>query len=434
MMPQVVETSLLRSGPLKEEIAAARIGGLRVFVLPKKGFRRKYAEIFVHYGSNDNAFVPPGGQKVEVPPGIAHFLEHKMFEKEWGAAFSEFARIGASVNAFTSNNYTSYLFWALSNWKEALEMLFEVAFTPHFTAESVEKEQNIIGQEIRMYDDDPGSRLMRDTLQALYLKHPVRLDLAGTQESIKKIDKDLLYLCHGTFYCPENMGLFVAGDLDPVSVFEASEKLVNRFGAACKGAPERVRPEEPPSVGEDAEVSLPVPVPMMQVAWKDAPPGDDGETLAENELGASVLLDILFGKSSEFFTKVYEEGLIDDLNASYEAWPDYAFASVAAQTTRPEELAARVQEEVERARKGGVSQEDFLRTRKAALGRYVTLFDSFDTVGEMQAHLDDIGLDVFSYGRVLEGLRVDDVNDSLKMLRRDRSVRVIVRDKNRRGR
>lgn len=432
--PKAVTGAVLRDDLLKEEIHAAKVGGLTVFVMPKRGFRRKYAEVFVHYGSNDNSFVPPGGSKVDVPPGIAHFLEHKMFEKEWGEAFSEFSRVGASANAFTGNSYTSYLFWTLSDWKAAMAVLLEVVFHPHFTVESVKKEQDIISQEIRMYNDDAGSRLMRETLEALYVNHPVRLDVAGTEQSIRDIDTDLLYLCHDAFYCPENMSLFVAGDLEPSDVFETAEKLVRRFHAGGKSEPERLRPEEPPGVGQDSEVSLPVPVPLIQIAWKDVPVGINAGALIRSELGASMLLDMLFGKSSAFFTGAYEEGLLDDISASYEAWPDYAFASVGAQTSRPEELAARVQEEIEKTRKTGVSEEDFLRTKKASVGRYVTLFDSFDAVGEMQAHLHDIGQDVFSYGRVLEDISIDDVNAKLDMLEKRRSVRVIVRDRGQRDR
>lgn len=445
MMVGLADASVLRNDLLKEEIHVAGVGGLTVFVMPKKGFRRKYAEIFVHYGSNDNAFIPPGGQKVEVPPGIAHFLEHKMFEKEGKDAFSEFSRVGASANAFTSNSYTSYLFWTLSNWDEAIKILFEVVFRPYFTGESVAKEQNIIGQEIRMYNDDPGSRLMRETLEALYKRHPVRLDVAGTEESIKEINKDLLYLCHRTFYRPPNMSLFVAGDLEPKAVFDQASTLVREFAAGTGSAggaggvaggaddgdaePQRLRPEEPAEVGKDSEVNLPVPVPMVQVSWKDAPYGDKSDDMVRNEIAASILLDILFGKSSAFFSKAYEEGLVDDVSASYEAWPDYAFAAVGAQTSKPSELADRVQEEIESARRTGVSEQDFLRTKRASVGRYVTLFDSFDTVGEMQAHLHDVGQDVFSYGRALERIRIEDVNSKIDMLRKDRSVRAVIRDK-----
>ena len=433
----MADITVLKDDFVKEQIVSTTVGGLRVFVLPKPGFRRKYAEMFVHYGSNDNAWVPQGGGRVEVPPGIAHFLEHKMFEKEWGEAFNEFAKIGASANAYTSNNYTSYLFWALDNWKESLGLLFDVSLSPYFTRESVEKEQNIIGQEIRMYNDEPGSRLVRETMEALYREHPVRLDIAGTERSIHTITKDLLYLCHGAFYRPANMALYLAGDLDPSEVFDIAGKLVEEY--ACQGqapasvepgAPvDRSRPKEPSTVGKDAEVCLPVPVPLVQIAWKDDPSGEDTADLVRSELGSSLLLDILFGKSSAFFSEVYQEGLVDELSSSYEAWPDYAYASVAAQTTRPEDLSVRVQEEIERLRKTGVSEEDFARSKRASIGRFYTLFDSFDTVGEMHVHLRDIGTDVFSYGRALMDLKIDDLNRKFDALQKERSVRTIVRDR-----
>ncbi len=429
MMPQVADVAVLSDDFVKEEIVSTTVDGLRVYVLPKPGFRRKYAEMFVHYGSNDNSFVSADGRQVEVPPGIAHFLEHKMFEKEWGEAFSEFAKFGASANAYTSNNYTSYLFWTLDTWKESLGLLLDVALTPHFTEESVVKEQGIIGQEIRMYNDEPGSRLVRETMESLYLRHPVRIDIAGTEQSISAITKDLLYLCHETFYRPANMALYLAGDLNPNEVFEVAGEYVRRYASKGPGkVVDRTRPDEPAEVGQDAEVSLPVPVPMVQIAWKDQPTQDPA-ALVQEELGASILLDILFGRSSEFFSKVYEEGLVDELSSTYESWPDYAYASVAAQTMRPEELVARVQEEVERVRKTGVSEEDFERAKRASTGRFYTLFDSFDTVGEMHVHLQDIGTDVFSYGRALRALTLDDVNRKFDALLPGRSVRTIVRDK-----
>ncbi|MGE5578437.1 MAG: EF-P 5-aminopentanol modification-associated protein YfmH [Bacillota bacterium] len=425
----MADVAVLSDDFVKERIVSTTVDGLRVYVLAKPGFRRKYAEMFVHYGSNDNAFVSPDGRQVEVPPGIAHFLEHKMFEKEWGEAFSEFSKLGASGNAYTSNNYTSYLFWTLDTWKESLEILFDVALTPHFTSESVAREQGIIGQEIRMYNDDPGSRLVRETMQSLYLRHPVRIDIAGTEESIATINKDLLYLCHETFYRPANMALYLAGDLDPKEVFQAAGEYIRRYARKGPGkVVDRKRPAETAEVGKDAEVSLPVPVPMVQIAWKDEP-AKDTAALVRGELGASILMDILFGRSSEFFSKVYEEGLVDEISSSYESWPDYAYASVAAQTTRPEELAARVQEEVERVRKTGVIEEDFERAKRASEGRFYTLFDSFDTVGEMHVHLQDIGTDVFSYGRALRALTLEDVNRKFDALLPERSVRTIVRDK-----
>jgi predicted Zn-dependent peptidase len=253
---------VLRDESLKEEIHRSKTRGMNVFVMPKPGFRRKYAEISIRYGSNDNAFHVPGKGLIELPPGIAHFLEHKMFEKSWGEAFGAFARLGASANAYTANNYTAYLFWTLNNLRDALELLFRVALEPYFTEESVAKEQDIIGQEIRMYNDNPGSRLEREVLQALYLEHPVRIDIAGTEESIRRIDKDLLYTCHGAFYRPSNMALFVGGDVRPEEVFEIAERSLEGYDP---GEPViRARPSEPPEVGRDAVVYLPVPVPWSK--------------------------------------------------------------------------------------------------------------------------------------------------------------------------
>jgi predicted Zn-dependent peptidase len=415
---------------LKEEIHSTTVNGLKVYVLPKKGFLRKYAEMFVRYGSNDNVFVPEGkNEAVEVPAGIAHFLEHKMFEKEWGEAFGAFAKLGASANAFTSNNYTSYLYWTVENFHETLDLLFDVVLTPYFTEKSVEKEQGIISQEIRMYNDHPGSRLVRESLMGLYRKHPIRIDIAGTEESIRRIDKDLLYLCHRNFYCPTNMSLFVAGDVEPAEIFQLVSRLSEKYFPKCKGVKRRHRPEEPRDVGENSEVSLPVPTPLVQVTWKDVPSGNDGARMIHQEIATTILMDILFGRSSTFFTEVYEKGLVDEISYSYEAWSDYAFGGVMAQSTSPEEFAEKIWEEVARRKKTGIAEDDFARIKKAHIGRYITIFDEFDTVGETEVHLQDVGESIFSYRDILQKMTVQDVEERLPSLDRDFSHRTIVRNK-----
>lgn len=429
---------VLENHVLREKIFVESLGGLRVFILPKKGFRRKYAEVFVRYGSNDNVFVPPGKKEpVRVPAGIAHFMEHKMFEKKWGEAFSRFARFGTSANAYTTNNYTSYLFWALENFEESLKLLMEVAFVPFFSEQSVKKEQGIIGQEINMYDDDPGSRLMRETMEAMYSEHPVRLDVAGTVDSIAEISADLLYLCHSSFYRPSNMSLYLAGDFTNDSVMQAvadALEHVNLTSGDCEV--KRLRPKESMEVGSNREVSLPVPTPLVQVGWKLPVTKAGGLQMLAEEMATSILLNTLFGKSSRFFMEAYEDGLVDDLGSSHEAWPDYAYATVVAQSVSPEKLSDRVWAEIERVQKCGGQmnlEEDFVRSKRAAAGRYVTLFDSLDSVGGMQARLSDIGLDVFAYGELLQNLSFDLVSKSLCDFTRDRSVRVIVKDSSDRG-
>lgn len=425
---QLKNRTILKDELLKEEIHGAVIDGVRVFVLPKKGFRRKYAEISVHYGSNDNAFIPNGGgDPVHVPPGIAHFLEHKMFEKPWGEAFSAFAGIGASANAYTANNYTSYLFWTLENLLQALELLMEVVFSPHFTDESVEKEKSIIAQEIRMYQDQPGSRLFRETLSSLFLEHPVRLDIAGMESSIKQVTKELLHLCHSTFYCGANASLYIAGDLDPDEALELAAGVIARRGLKPCRPPERIRPREPEKVGGDVRINMPVPTPLLQIGWKDVNL-KDGRELVVRESSVNMLLELMFGRSSSLFKKAHEEGLADIINFSYEAWPDYGFALVGAETANPDKLRDMVFDEIDDIKRRGVDPRDFQRLKKTWWGRFIALFDSFDTVGQLQMRLSDIGEDVFSYGSMLRELDFDAVISGLDCLDDRRSATTVIAD------
>jgi predicted Zn-dependent peptidase len=417
---------VLKNRLLDEEIHAAVISGMNVFVLPKRGFRRQYAEICVNYGSNDNVFIPHGAESpVCVPPGVAHFLEHKMFEKSWGDAFSAFASFGASANAYTTNNPTSYHFWSLDNYDKGLELLAEVVFVPYFTKESVEKEKNIIAQEINMYEDQPDWRIFRETLGRLYKEHPVRLDIAGNYESIQQIDENILHVCHENFYCPENTTLFMAGDFDPDQVLELAGKVIAKYVHAPRKPPVRVRPDEPSNVDCDVRISLPVPTPLLNVGWKDNHLLN-GREMLKREIACTFLLDIMFGKSSDFFAEVHNRGLTDDLGFSYEAWPDYAFAIVSAETEDPDALNEMILAEAERIQEEGIDEREFERKKKAALGRFITVFRSFESVAMSQIRLSSLGEDLFSYGTVIESLNIFDINASMDCLAQGMKVSVIV--------
>ncbi len=416
----------LRDEILNEEIHRAEVEGIKVFVLPKKGFCRKYAELFIKYGSNDTIFTPYGTDKqVCVPAGIAHFLEHKMFEKQWGEAFSAFSDIGASANAYTSNNYTSYLFWTLENFSEALKLLMEVVFSPYFTDETVEKEKGIITQEIRMYQDQPGARLFREMLSSLFLKHPVRLDIAGTGSSVQEITKELLYLCHENFYCGPNASLYLAGDFNPGQALDLAAQVISELGPRPQKPPIRIRPEEPWEVGEDVRISMPVPTPMLQIGWKDNNL-KNGSEMVLREIAVTVLLHLIFGQSSSFFTRVHEEGLADRLSFSYEAWPDYGFAFVGAESAEPHKLNEAILGEIDRIKSTGIDSKDFERAKKAMLGRFITLFNSFDAIGQSQVHLSDVGENVFSYGSMLRSLGLDTVMTGIDCFQKQSCVSVII--------
>src|SRR5690606_2982267 len=219
---------------LEERVVFTRLpSGLEVFVMPRPGFQKRYAVFSARYGSIDNRFRRPGtGQELEVPDGIAHFLEHQLFEDEEGHVFNSFAALGASVNAYTSHTMTRYPFSTTDNFEAALDRLLDFVQAPHFTPEGVQKEIGIIEQEIRMYQDQPRHRLGMNLLEALYHAHPVRIDIAGTVESIRRIDPETLYACYDTFYHPSNMAVFVVGDVDPEVVLAQVEADVGPRGYA----------------------------------------------------------------------------------------------------------------------------------------------------------------------------------------------------------
>ncbi|HHY35306.1 MAG TPA: insulinase family protein [Firmicutes bacterium] len=413
---------------LGEEIAFARAeNGMAVFVMAKPGYRKKFAQVTVAYGANDVAFSLPDPEfsghsvghirRFETPPGIAHFLEHKMFDRPRGSAFEDFSALGASANAFTSNDLTSYTFWTVDEFQRCLDLLLDLVWKPHFSEESVRKEQGIIEQEIVMYEDEPYSRLTRALLESLYHVHPVRIDVTGTKESIRKITPELLYTCHAAFYQPSNMVLFTAGD------FKAKDealRLAERLDSTAPGKgsqPVKERPEEPSEPRQpSATVKMHVSRPFVSIGWKDQPGGHDGKKLLRREIATDLLLNILFGKSSPVFARLYEGGLADDLGVSYEAWPDYAFATVTAETVEPKKLLDEVLKEVDTARRRGIPTSDFERAKDAAWGRYVTLFDDLDLIAESQCQLYFIGEDVFSYGEALKDITLQEVEERLSVL------------------
>ena len=321
-MNKIVENALL-----KEKIVWRRIEpGLEVFVLPKKGYKKKYATYSTNFGSIDSHFVVEGeGEELVVPDGVAHFLEHKLFEDEEGNVFDRFAKLGASSNAFTNFTNTTYLFSSTDHFEECFEILLDFVQNPYFTEESVEKEKGIIEQEIRMYEDNPGWRIFFNLLTALYRKHPVQKDIAGTVESISHIDKDVLYKCYRTFYHPSNMALFVVGDVDADKVLDQVAANIGRRNYSPLGEIKRIYPEEPRELEKEQVVQeLVVSQPIMNLGFKDLDVGYDGERLFRRELATALVLDVVFGSSSKLYNELYEEGIIDDeFDAGYVAEKEY---------------------------------------------------------------------------------------------------------------
>ncbi len=387
-------------------------GGLDVYVLPKEGFNKTYAVFTTKYGSIDNQFVPLGkDEMVRVPDGIAHFLEHKLFEKEDGDVFQQFSRQGASANAFTSFTRTAYLFSSTSNVEENLETLVDFVQDPYFTEKTVEKEKGIIGQEINMYDDNPDWRLFFGLIENMYQEHPVRIDIAGTIESISHITKDLLYECYETFYHPSNMLLFVVGPVDPEAIIRQVRE--NQQKKPYTDQPEIVRKEvkEPGAVfKKEQEIKMNVQSSKCLVGLKSAHPMNTGEALLKHELTINLILECLFGKSSSDYERIYEKGYIDEtFSYDYTEEHGFGFVSVGGDTPEPDKLAEELKQVLFKA-KETITAEKLELARKKKIGNFLKSMNSPEYIANQFTRYAFLETSLFDIVTVLESITLDDVH------------------------
>ncbi|BCB03421.1 EF-P 5-aminopentanol modification-associated protein YfmH [Bacillus sp. KH172YL63] len=387
--------------------------GLDVYILPKKGFNKTYATFTTKYGSIDNHFVPLDEEEfVKVPDGIAHFLEHKLFEKEDGDVFQQFSRQGASANAFTSFTRTAYLFSSTTNVERNLETLIDFVQDPYFTEKTVEKEKGIIGQEITMYDDNPDWRLYFGVIQNMYKNHPVKIDIAGTIESITPITKDMLYQCYNTFYHPSNMLLFVVGAVDPEQIM--NQIRTNQEKKDYEKMPEIKRKfeDEPDEVAEKKQVlQMNVQSPKCLVGLKAPEPQQQGKEMLKQELSMNVFLDMVFGKSSTYYSELYNDGLIDEtFHYDYTQENGFGFLTAGGDTDRPDELADRIQSLLLKAKEDSLFTEEALeRTKKKKIGAFLRAINSPEYIANQFTRYAFNEMDLFEVVPTLEGLKYDDI-------------------------
>jgi predicted Zn-dependent peptidase len=396
-----------RSSPLlREDVVSATLScGLQAHVVPKKGFSKKIGIFATRYGSIDLAFTPDGRERLETPPGIAHFLEHQLFKKAGGEdVLMEFGRFGASSNAFTDYTSTAYYFTASGQFDRNLDLLVSFVSQPYFEASNVDKERLIIEQELRMYEDSPDHRLYKNLMRVLYTTHPVRIDIGGEVSDIQQIDRDLLEACYRMFYNPANMVLVMAGDVDPAEAFAVADRAlpVERFKA--QGPIRRHVPGERPGVKERVvRAQMAVSRPRVIVGFKDLEVGP--RRSLQREIESSVLLDLLFGRSSGFYTDHYESGLIDDsFSFSYSAEDEFGFSLIGGETDDPDRLAEAVLMELHKAKRGGVRTSDLERSRRKRLGKFIRAFDSPDASAFMLLGALQRGQDLFEVPQVISKL------------------------------
>jgi len=403
---------------LQEDLYHEKLSnGLEVYILPKKGFNKTYATFTTKYGSVDNQFIPLGKDEfVKVPDGIAHFLEHKLFEKEDGDVFQQFSRQGASANAFTSFTRTAYLFSSTSDVELNLETLMDFVQEPYFTEKTVEKEKGIIGQEITMYDDNPDWRLYFGLIEHLYQNHPVKIDIAGTIESISHITKDMLYECYHTFYHPSNMLLFVVGPVEPDKIMKQIKD--NQAKKPFKAQPEIKRKFEP-EIREANEakkvLEMNVQTPKCLIGIKALYDQQSGTEMLKNELTTNMLLDMLFGKSSANYDKLYELGLIDD-SFSYEYTQEqgFGFAMMGGDTRDPEKLVELLKGMLFAAKEKGLTKEELERTKKKKIGSFLRAVNSPEFIANQFTRYAFNEMNLFDVVPTLEQITLEDVNKVAK--------------------
>jgi len=392
---------------------AVHESGLAVYVIPKE-FSTCYATLTTRYGSIDNKFRFEGeNEYTEVPNGIAHFLEHKMFESEDGTdAFLRYGATGAEANAFTSFTKTSYLFSCTERFNESLEILLDTVYSPYFTPETVAKEQGIIGEEIGMMNDNPGWVLMFNMLSGMYRDHSVKINIAGSAKSISEITADTLYKCYNIFYQPSNMVLIACGNVDPDEVLEAVDRIVPKKPPLPF---ESVSAEEEPAVVTGyVEAKMDVARPIFSIGIKDNTCPMTGKALGKKRAVYGILMDMMFSKSAPFYTRLMDEGLIDSgFSFAYEGHETFGYAELAGNSNDPRKVYEQVKKEIEYYKQNGLDKEAFERIKRANFAHLLRMFNSTDDIAnEMVSALFD-GLDILDYPKICSGVTFEDVTDLL---------------------
>lgn len=404
---------------LKEEVYYEKLdNGLDVYFMPKKGFTKKFAVLATNYGSNDLEFIPINQtEKFKVNEGIAHFLEHKMFEQpDGGNAFDKFSKLGASANAYTNFTMTAYLFSCTENFYESLQHLIDYVQTPYFTDENVEKEKGIIEQEIKMYNDDPDWNVYFNCLKAMYSKYPVNIDIAGTVDSIYKITKEELYTCYNTFYNPGNMILFVVGDVDAEKVMEIAKKSNHYDVDKLKNEIERFYPEEPKTVNEKEIVAeFPISMPMFNIGFKDSDVGMKGKELLRKEVITEILLDMILKRGSENFEELYMSGLINDnFGCGFTSQVDYGYTLIGGESNEPRKVKDTIIKYINKYKEDGLSEDDFNRVKKKKMGQFIKYFDSVNFIANNFISYKFKGINLMDYLEVIKQVKFEEVEERLK--------------------
>ena len=398
--------------------------GMTIVIIPKHSTNKKYIIWGTKFGSLDNHFIEPTtNREIKVPDGVAHYLEHKMFEQKSGVdSLYTLMALGLDANAYTTNDHTAYLFGGIDNFYKGLDELMDYVQHPYFTDKNVEKERGIIGQEIQLYDDQPMWKLYLNAMKCLYKHNAIRLDVAGTVESISHITKETLYSCYNTFYHPSNMIMCVAGDFEPEKIIEEVKKrLIPREKI---GVIKRIYPEEEKDINQKfMESKMDINMPLFMIGYRDF---GEKTNQPKKELAIRIILNSLIGECSDTFQYLYNEGLLmRTLNCDFEYSDQYAHVIIDGESENPEEVYKTI---IDKLEKGKISTEEFERSRKTILGDIVCSFDDVEDIGRNFLTNKIRGVNYLQYADEIENITIEYVEKIQKeIFKKEKSILSVVR-------
>jgi predicted Zn-dependent peptidase len=392
--------------------------GLDVFIIPKRGFQKTFVTYTTQFGSLDSKFKPHNQDSyITVPDGVAHFLEHKLFENEEDDLFTAFAEDNAQVNAFTSFDRTSYLFSATDQVETNIKRLLTMVETPYFTKETVDKEKGIIAEEIKMYQEQPGYKIMFNTLRAMYDTHPIKVDIAGSVDSIYEITKDDLYLCYETFYHPSNMVLFVVGDVDPEQILNIVTKHEDKRDKVAQPEIQRDPLIEKEEVNQRfVSEKMKLQSPRLMLGFKNKPlVNASADQYVRKDLEMTLFFELVFGEETDFYQSLLNSELIDDtFGYQFILEPTYSFSIISSATQKPDELKQLLLAELEKSQGKLTDNEAFELLKKQFIGEFISGLNSPEYIANQYTKLHFEGVSLFDMLEIVENITLESVNDTAK--------------------
>ncbi len=407
---------------IKELVYTEKLdNGLKLIIIPKKNTLKKYIIWGTHFGSIDNRFImPKTKEEVFIPDGVAHFLEHKLFEQPDGTnSLDTLMALGMEANAYTTNDHTAYLYQCTDDFYKGLDELMDYVQTPYFTDENVEKEKGIIAQEISMYEDDPGFQVYINAMECMYKNNPVKLDIAGTVDSISKITPDVLYKCYNTFYNMGNMVMVVCGDFEPEKLVKEIKKRIKN-NQIDQGEIVRIYPEEPFEIAKKIKtVKMEVSTPLFMIGIKD----NSNNKTVKTHIAVEIILNMLIGESSDLYKELYEKGLLlSEPELDYEFSKQYSHILIGGQSKNPIEIFELINDKISEFVNDGICIEDFERIKKKIYGQYVTEYNSVSNIARMFLNDNFRNINSFDYINECPNIDLDFTKKTLLQIFKNENI------------